>query len=327
MLMTREMVRGFDPYRAWLDVCEMRRPLTAYQLLDLASLEDDLDAIRAAARQKRAALELHRDEAPAEIWWQVHDDLEEAVAVLLDPDKKVAYDLALQPPKPSHPVAHSPPGGVTDKARGALFHCPLCQAANPATRKFCAHCGANLWEPCFECSALCSAGEKYCGACGANLSSSLTEHGKQFRLAFQDVEQLQAVSRFEDAIALLTPIAENDHPGLAEYAVKARQLIPRLNAQLARRQIVAEEALRRAEQCHAAFDYETAEQTLRGVPPPLRTEAMQDLLTKTAARRHEIDTLQQELREAVRTKRVLDCLPRIERLLALKPNHAFARIV
>lgn len=329
MLMLTEMVRGFDPYSAWLDVCEMRRPLTAYQLLDLAPLEDDLEAIRDAVGQKRAALESHRDEAPPEIWWQVHDELEEAVSILFDPDKKAAYDLALQPPKQSpkqsHAARHGPPGGVTDKAHGASLHCPVCNAANPATRKFCVHCGTNLWEPCFECGTLCSSGEKFCGACGANLSSSLAEHTKRFTLAFQDSEQLQAVNRFEEAIALLAPIADNDHPRLAEHAGKASQLIRQLKAQLARRQIVAEEALQRAEQRYATFDYEAAQQILQDVPRSLLSEAMQDLLRKCVERQAEIETLVEELRDAVRGNRVLDLLPRIERLLAIKPDHAYAQ--
>lgn len=325
MLTLTEMVRGFDPYRAWLDVSEMRRPLTAYQLLDLAPLEDDIEAIHEAAGQKRAALESYRDEAPPEIWLQVHDELEEAVSVLLDPDRKVAYDLALQPSKHSHTIRHGLPGGVTDKTHGTVYHCPLCKAVNPATRKFCVQCGTNLWEPCFECGTLCSAGEKYCGACGANLNASSVEHTKRITLAFQDIEQLQAVSRFEDAIALLSPIAKNDHPRLAEYAAKAGQMIRQLNAQLARRQIVAEESLQRAEQCYAAFDYEAAQRVLGDVPRSLLTEPMQNLLQQCAARQEEVETLTRELHEAVQAKRLLDCLPRIERLLAIKPDHDDAK--
>lgn len=325
MLMLTEMVRGFDPYSAWLDVCEVRRPLTAYQLLDLAPLEEDVEAIREAVGQKRAALESHRDEAPPEVWLQLHDELEEAISILLDPDKKTAYDLALQPSKYSHSGKHGPPGGVTDKAHGNVFNCPLCNAANPATRKFCVHCGTNLWEPCFECGTLCSSGEKYCGACGANLSSSLAEHAKRFALAFRDSEQLQAVSRFEEAIALLTPIAKNDHPRLAEYTAKANQLIRQLNAQLARRRILAEEALQRAEQRFAAFDYGAAQQILQDLPRSLLTEAMQDLLQQSVERQAEVETLVEELRDAVRGNRLLDLLPRIERLLAIKPDHAYAQ--
>lgn len=325
MLMTAEMVRGFDPYRAWLGVCEMRRPLTAYQLLDLAPLEEDLDTIRQAAGEKRAALESHRDEAPLEVWLQVHEELEEAIGILLDPDKKTAYDLALHQIKHSHAAPHGPTGGVTDKSQGAVFQCPVCQAANPATRKFCVHCGTNLWEPCFECSTLCSAGEKYCGACGAHIGSSLTEHTKRFELAFRDAEQLRAVNRFDDAIALLRPMAQNDHPRLATYAAKAAQLIGQLNAQLSRRQIVAEEALQRAEQAFAGFDYAAASRILADVPRSLLSDAMNDLLRRISERQQEIETLDNELHEAVRSKRVLDLLPRINRLLAIKPDHPYAQ--
>ena len=87
MLMASQKSTGFDPYRAWLDVDELHRPLNAYELLGLEPLEQDLDAIHEAANRKRAALELHRYDAPPEIWQQVHHEVEAAVGILFDADK------------------------------------------------------------------------------------------------------------------------------------------------------------------------------------------------------------------------------------------------
>ena len=56
-----------------------------------------------------------------------------------------------------------------EDAREAGLLCPQCEASNVAQHKFCAKCGAPLWEACFRCGEVCPAGETYCGACGAYL--------------------------------------------------------------------------------------------------------------------------------------------------------------
>ena len=323
--MIAEMVRGFDPYRAWLNVCEMRRPLTAYQILDLPPLESDMGTIREAVGRKRASLELHRDDAAPEIWSQVHEELEEAVEILLDPEKKIAYDMTLQSPAHARGAKHGPAGGVTDKGHGTSLPCPVCRSANPATRKFCAQCGASLWEPCIDCGTLCSAGERFCGACGSNLHGALEKQIKQLETIFFESRQLQSVSRYDDAILMLKDAAKIDHPRLTAYVEQANQFIDQLNSQKARRQIVAEDALQRAEQCFAAGDFEGAVRIVENVPRPLRGAAMLDLLKKIEEEKGEVAALEVELQAAVRENRVLDMSPLIERLLELRPDHAYAK--
>ena len=62
--MAAQAHNGSDPYRAWLNVKQVERPLTAYQLLGLEALEDDVETIRAADGLQRVAIQTHRDEAP-----------------------------------------------------------------------------------------------------------------------------------------------------------------------------------------------------------------------------------------------------------------------
>ena len=77
---------GFNPYYEWLGVRELRRPLNAYQLLGLRQHENDADLIRTAVEAKREALQRRRGEAASEeIWEQIHFELEEAAAALLNP--------------------------------------------------------------------------------------------------------------------------------------------------------------------------------------------------------------------------------------------------
>ncbi len=124
--------------------------------------------------------------------------------------------------------------------------CPQCEASNLPQRKFCAKCGAALWEACFHCGEVCAAGELYCGACGANLADAAAEQLERVQDDFRAAAEMRSACRFNDAIALLTPIAENHHPRLARYAAHAEQLIRQLAAERDRRRIVTEEAFRRA---------------------------------------------------------------------------------
>jgi type IV pilus assembly protein PilM len=213
---------------------------------------------------------------------------------------------------------------VEDVREAGLF-CPQCEASNLPQRKFCAKCGAALWEACFHCGEVCAAGESYCGACGVNLADAAAEQLERAQDDLRAAAEMRAACRFADAIALLAPIAENRHPRLARYAAHAEQLVRQLAAEGDRRRIVTDEALRRAGERFQAFDYEEASRILEQVPPPCRNQNVEELYAQVAERREEIATLDRELREAVREKRLFDLPPRIERMLALKPDHVYAK--
>ncbi len=323
--MSVETAAGFDPYRAWLGINEVHRPLNAYELLCLAPLEEDEETIRSAAHSKRVALESHRGEASPAIWQQLYGELEEAIQILLDPDRKTAYDLTLNLRNSSASPTHFDLGGITDKAgHGTTLQCGHCGTPSPATRKFCAQCGTALWEPCFNCGTLSSTGERFCGACGTNLGTVVQQKRREYESSFADVAQLQESSRFDDAIAVLSPISRLEHPRLKDLAQRANQAIKQLIAQRDRRLVTAETALAEAREHFDAFDYDKAQRALTRIPTPLQNEEMQELLADIQARRDEIRTLNAELEEAVRTKRTGNLWPKLERLLALKPDHTQA---
>jgi len=328
---TSSATPGFDPYRAWLNVRDVRRPLNAYQLLELAPLEDDAEVIRQAAGRKRAALEAHRREAPAMIWQQISGELEEAIRVLLDPDRKLFYDQVLEQarnnhhdPAPSHDP-FSQPGAVTDRTNGAMLKCRGCGTPNPATRRFCAQCGRNLWEPCFNCGTLCHSGENFCGACGANLSTSAHDQVQRADASLAEVERLYTDSRYDEAIALLTELAKAEHPRLAGHVIRARQMLKELVGQRDHAADEAEAALQQARQQHEEQQFSAAVRTIEGVPKALRNEEMQSLLDEARARCKEIATLDEQLREAIRTRQTSTLLPKVERLLVLQPSHKQAQ--
>jgi type IV pilus assembly protein PilM len=214
---------------------------------------------------------------------------------------------------------------TVEDAREAGLLCPQCEASNLPQRRFCAKCGAALWEACFHCGEVCAAGELFCGACGVNLADAAAEQLERVQDDFRAAAEMRTACRFTDAIALLSPIAENQHPRLARYAVHAEQLIRQFAAERDRRRIVTDEALRRAGERFEVFDYDEAALLLEQVPPPCRNQDIEQLQTRIAERREEIAAIDRELREAVQAKRLLDLPTTIGRLLALKPDHAYAK--
>ncbi len=214
---------------------------------------------------------------------------------------------------------------TVEDAREAGLYCPQCEASNSPQRKFCAKCGAALWEACFRCGETCAAGELYCGACGANLADAAAEQIERVQDDFRAAAEMRSACRFSDAIGLLRPIAENRHPRLARYATHAEQLICQFAAEGERRRIAVDEALRLAGERFAACDYDEAARLLDQVPPPCRNQNVEELQAQIARRREELTVLEAELREAAEQKRLFDLPPRIERVLALKPDHRYAK--
>ena len=89
-----------------------------------------------------------------------------------------------------------------EDAREAGLLCPQCEASNVAQHKFCAKCGAPLWEACFRCGEVCPAGETYCGACGVNLADAAAEQLERVQDDFRAAAELRSACRFTEAISL-----------------------------------------------------------------------------------------------------------------------------
>jgi type IV pilus assembly protein PilM len=133
-----------------------------------------------------------------------------------------------------------------------------------------------------------------------------------------------SASRFDDAIALLTPITQNTHPRMAERAARAKHLLRQLGIQRNQRKLAAEQTRQQAQERFNAFEYDAASQLLDEVPAAFRTADIEELRARVAARREEIDLCVAEMRVAVQQKRSAELPAIIERLLALKPDHPLA---
>ena len=212
-----------------------------------------------------------------------------------------------------------------EDAPQTVLRCRECDAPNLRQRNFCVQCGTPLWRTCLQCGALCAVGEQYCGACGTNLEETAAKETEQAEAEFRRVEGLRLACRFDEAMAVLVRMTKNEQPGWAEYVARAKQLILDLGAERDRRRSEAGQDYQLARERLAAFDVDGAAELLEKVPLALRESKMEELRAEVMARKGEIATLHQELRSAVRQNRLLDLPSRIERLLLLKPDHAYGR--
>src|SRR5262249_4525837 len=83
-------------------------------------------------------------------------------------------------------------------------------------------------------------------------------------------------------------------------------------------------ALEKAHKYLSVNSFEKAQSVLEDTPQPLRTKEHEELLGRAKTSRQEILTLGGEIRALVEEKRLSELAPKIERLLALRPNHTQA---
>jgi len=308
-----------------LSVKQVRRPLSAYQLLGLEELEDDVATIRAAAGVQRMAIEAHRHEAPPAVWDQVYGELESAIEILLDPDRKAAYDAALQTQPPGNPADGDAPVGIGRSEAAGAIPCPQCHRPNPAGRRFCAGCGTHLWNTCYQCGSLSLAADRYCGACGARLVGGAEQRAEQLEAALAEAEQLRREGRCEEAIAKLEPVAKAANSRFERFANRARELAQECRAERKARQAETEKTLEEADRRLHDHDYQGAVRLIETTPQGLRSERACAILEEARACLEEIAALDDELATAIASERTLPLLPKVARLLTLQPDHARAR--
>lgn len=116
------MSEAFDPYRRWLGIAPHEQPPHHYRLLGIALFEDDPDVIEGAADRQMAHVRTFQSGKYGVLSQRILNELAAAKVVLLNPEKKSAYDAQLheqlaepappsiaEPPAPAPPEASSPP--------------------------------------------------------------------------------------------------------------------------------------------------------------------------------------------------------------------------
>ncbi len=315
---------GFDPYIAWLNVEANERPLNAYQILGLVACETDMVRIRVAVGRQRAMLDAVRDEAPHEVWDAINAEYEDAVCTLYDPERKLVLDTRLRrdaPRKMNHVSRTAPEVAAT---MGSI-PCRKCEASNSPTRKFCVKCGSSLYEKCPKCSAEVAANENFCGQCGTNVSAAIGQQEGELEARIQRARQLAREFHFEMAVYELRSVATLEDPRFEVVARRATEMLDKLSKERERVIEKSKEQMEKARLLFEATSYERAYEKLEAIPEPLRPAGFKELMADVRGRRNELLMLGGEIREAVDSNRRHEILPKLERLLTIKPDHEQAR--
>lgn len=318
--MSTNVFVGFDPYVAWLSVRSEQRPLDPYQLLNLESCEQNPTRINAAIIRQRQSLESFRAGAKAAAWEAIRDELEAAVRMLSHSDSKEILDASIQR---KSALRNKKSNGVRASA-GPTIVCRHCSKQNTSERKFCGGCGSSLWDVCGGCEAEVPVDERFCGICGSNLQAAVASELKQALATLESAKQLRQLLRFDEALYALRKLAKSPDPRLDAAIEDALTLIRDIERELADRRALAADALERAQMLLSGHAYEGAFSELDDVPEQFRTPEILAVRAEAHAKRQEITTLSAEIRDDLDNKRVNELLPKLERLLTLKPNHTQA---
>jgi Tfp pilus assembly PilM family ATPase len=203
--------------------------------------------------------------------------------------------------------------------------CGKCRRPNPPARKFCGECGHALWEKCSHCAAELPPHERYCGQCGCDVRGLFEQKTAELEAALREAEAALDEHRYDDARLQLRSLEKLGDPRFAAIPQRAAELLASLETRKAEALARAAKSLETARQLLAAHDFDRAAAALAQTPDALRSDEMQALLQSAQAQRDEALSLAGEIRAAVAAKQYSGLLPKLDRLLALKPDHATAR--
>jgi len=96
------MTPAFDPYHVWLGIPPHEQPPNHYRLLGIPCFEDDPEIIEQAVERQLAFLRQQRTTPYREVAERLEKEIQAARRILLDPEKKAAYDQSLRGPVSSH---------------------------------------------------------------------------------------------------------------------------------------------------------------------------------------------------------------------------------
>ena len=86
----------FDPYHKWLAIPKGQRPPSHYQLLGVAPDERDAEVIAEAAIRQSAHVRTYQTGSRARQCIRLLNEIAQARATLLDPDRRRAYDESVR---------------------------------------------------------------------------------------------------------------------------------------------------------------------------------------------------------------------------------------
>lgn len=226
----------------------------------------------------------------------------------------------------------STPHAAKQQAKGPMqyagvapIRCRGCQHDNTPQRRFCSECGTSLFDRCPKCAAEMVASERFCGECGVNVQETIRQQEAELEQRLQQAQALQQSHRFDEAEAILRSLAGLQDAHFDKFKRQAADVLVEFADQ--RRQFAGdvESHIEKARQYLAAYAYDKGLEVLQPLPESLHTPAVKQLLATLREKQTDTTQLLAEIREGLASNRKLQLLPKIERLLALKPDHAQAK--
>ncbi len=99
----------FDPYHKWLGIPPEEQPPDIYRLLAISRFESDPDVIEAAADQRMAHLRTYQTSKHSALTQKLLGEVAAAKILLLNPQKRAAYDSKLKPSATTAPPVAAKP--------------------------------------------------------------------------------------------------------------------------------------------------------------------------------------------------------------------------
>lgn len=273
-------------------------------------LEDDPDLRYPNALEFKAALEESvRDPAPLERWRKRAEGLRDTVRQMVD-----------------SAAPHSSSEVPTPVISGL---CPACGTECEPDRSYCPGCGHSLQLNCLQCDAEIAAWERYCPACGVSQQELVETRRREIDALKQEAEQAAAARRSWDAIRSARLAQQLAEPKYGIPIDWANQLVSRLMNEQSRLDADLRTMLATARQQLAEKNYDAVLTTLRPLDGQTAgfAEQSQELLECHRLRQTalqtvaEADALQDEILRAVNSGKQKQLLPKMNRLLEIRPGH------
>jgi serine/threonine protein kinase len=248
--------------------------------------------------------------------------LRPVIATALKPRKEDRYQSAIEFRDALLACNLQHNDSVADLKDGECAHC---HTLNSTDRKYCRQCGSALVAACLSCQAPLAVWEKFCGDCGANAMESLAAKRLQLQEECQRVRSLIQGYRYDEAIALLEPIAASTDRQFQDFTAWANEQLKMAREDSSRKREETERLVIAATEAVEQFQYSDARSFLSQIPEPLLDSEARQLLELAVSRSDRLQFLSREIRNRVQAKQYDGLLPLVEEFLTLKPVDATAQ--
>ncbi|PHS02188.1 MAG: hypothetical protein COA78_21815 [Blastopirellula sp.] len=201
----------------------------------------------------------------------------------------------------------------------SLIPCPECNTQNQIQRKFCNQCGTGLSIECAGCGESNNVHEQFCGQCGCNVAERRKAQEASARLIFDEAEHLLKQGEYDLACKHLQTLSQAKHAGEEGVAKLALSRIEEIDYEKKQLKSSAEHFLDEAESLFQQKRIVEVLKEISQIPPMLRPFKLQKIFNEAKEIESEIQVLTQDIKQSIKVKKTTHLLPRVERLLLLKP--------